>query len=69
MDEEVDLFWIDFRGNLRFYKNIDEGDSYFQRSYVGHRWLLANSFGNMLEFDLGLNSFDNSNVVVYISEI
>ncbi|MEL6968439.1 MAG: hypothetical protein AAGM04_13760 [Pseudomonadota bacterium] len=46
--EPADLYWVDFRGNLKFYKRIFQRDVFTQPTYAGHLWIAWQ--GNRCEF-------------------
>ncbi len=38
-EDFVDIYWVEFDGNWKFYKKLYPGQSYTQQTYVGHNWV------------------------------
>ena len=37
----VRIYWLDFQGNRRLYRNLSPGDKTSQSTFIGHNWLIA----------------------------
>lgn len=46
--EAADLYWVDFNGQLKFYKRVFQRDVYVQQTFAGHIWIAWQ--GNRCEF-------------------
>ena len=43
------VMWLDFAGTPKEYRNLNPGESYSQRTYVGHVWMMVDGPGNCKE--------------------
>ena len=37
----VRIYWLDFQGNRRLYRNLPPGDKTSQSTFIGHNWLIT----------------------------
>lgn len=44
----VNLFWVGFDGQRRFYATIASGEEWFQPTYVTHRWIVTSTTDDSL---------------------
>jgi len=49
----IRLYWIDFRGERKFYADVRPGDSLRQETFVGHVWVVTDKDENCLELAEG----------------
>jgi hypothetical protein len=45
-DRTLQLYWLDFRGDRRFYFELKPGESRRQATYMTHPWLAVDQRGN-----------------------
>lgn len=48
-NEEIKIFWIDFNGNRKFYKNLKPYEKYKEITYLTHVWLTTDKDNNAKE--------------------
>jgi hypothetical protein len=44
--QRVKVYWLDYAGNLVFYKSLEAGESYDQETYFTHPWLITDAHNN-----------------------
>ena len=69
LNESYQLFWIDFKGRLVFYNNLNVQGSVSMNSWVNHYWILTSASGKIRTFTTSVDPFKNSGVAVNISKI
>ncbi len=42
----LQIYWLDFRGDRRFYRDLKPGESYRQSTYLTHPWIAVDPKGN-----------------------
>lgn len=48
-DEEINVFWIDYKGNPKHYKTLRPGETLSQNTYVSHPWVFTDNNGNPVQ--------------------
>jgi hypothetical protein len=43
--QAVQIFWLDFRGYRKLYRELPPGDRFHQDTFIGHNWLVATMDG------------------------
>jgi len=58
---KVSIYWLDYKGDRRFYTAINAGRSYKQQTYATHPWVAVDDRGNcvggVFRANPGLNTF------------
>jgi hypothetical protein len=44
----LEVYWLDFQGNRRPYRNLAPGGRFHQNTFIGHNWLVATLDGRCL---------------------
>src|SRR5262245_5409731 len=42
----VKVYWLDYDGDRKLYKELEDGDEYDQMTYLGHPWLITDAEDN-----------------------
>jgi hypothetical protein len=42
-DLALNIYWLDFQGNLRLYRSLSPGGHFLQQTFIGHNWLVTTS--------------------------
>lgn len=45
----VKIYWLDYKGNRKFYADLPKGADYRQSTYVGHPWIAVNPRGKCVD--------------------
>lgn len=48
-DEEINVFWIDYKGNPKHYKTLQPGETLSQNTYVSHPWVFTDNNGKPVQ--------------------
>ena len=43
----VKIFWVDFEGHQKLYQTLKVGESYVQKTYLNHPWLVTDASDNV----------------------
>jgi hypothetical protein len=44
-EQALQVFWLDFQGYRKFYRQLSPGDRFRQDTFIGHNWLVATMDG------------------------
>lgn len=42
------IYWLDYKGQRKFYKDLNVGQSYRQKTYMTHPWIAVDGRGNCM---------------------
>lgn len=43
------VLWLDYQGNVVYYYGLNSGQSYTQKTFVGHPWMFTNDIGDCMQ--------------------
>jgi hypothetical protein len=69
INEACQLYWVNFSGNLVFYKNIASRTTIGMNSWQRHYWILTSASGKIHQFTTGVAPFSTSGSTIKISQI
>jgi len=59
------VMWLDYKGQPKHYKDLANGESYFQQTYVGHPWMFTDGPGNCKEIFVPVAGAGNEFAITY----
>ncbi len=48
--QPVSVYWLNYKGDRQFYFELQSGDSYTQKTYLTHAWLITDAAGKCVGY-------------------